>query len=137
MLYGNKVEKKEIYLPDFEKWPAPSSHLNNSWLLSVFVSLNFATNFAGSEYKTRGSIQQRDKKSTIRYVLNHMLKEEYCCYLHWTCAAILGINYFPKLNFNSFNNQKVSSWLITFSFNRNPVDLLSFSTAFFLIIREK
>lgn len=44
------------YLPDFEECPAPNSHLNNSSLLSVFISLNFATNLAGSEYKTRGSV---------------------------------------------------------------------------------
>lgn len=56
-----------LYLPDFEKCPAPSSHLNNSMLSSVFISLNFATNFAGSEYRTRGSTEctGRDDKTLI------------------------------------------------------------------------
>lgn len=56
------------YLPDFEKWPAPSSHLNNSKLSSVFIFLSFATNLAGSEYKTRESVVQYTKSlgSAIR-----------------------------------------------------------------------
>lgn len=48
-------QQSNNYLPDFEKCPAPSSHLKSRRLLSVFVALNFATNLAGSEYKTRGS----------------------------------------------------------------------------------
>lgn len=48
--------QQNIYLPDFEKCPAPSSHLNKRMFLSVFKSLNFATNLAGSEYITRGSV---------------------------------------------------------------------------------
>lgn len=59
-----------LYLPDFEKCPAPSSHLNNSMLSSVFKSLNFATYFAGSEYRTRGSTKgtSRDDKVLISQV---------------------------------------------------------------------
>lgn len=59
---GNNLNHKldylllEYYLPDFEKCPAPCSHLNNSKLSSVFIALNFATNLAGSEYITRGSV---------------------------------------------------------------------------------
>lgn len=53
-----------IYLPDFEKCPAPSSHLNKSALSSVFNSLSFATNFAGSEYSTRGSVELCQKLRT-------------------------------------------------------------------------
>ena len=45
-----------IYLPDLEKCPAPSSHLNSRRLSSVFSSLSLATNLAGSEYITRGSV---------------------------------------------------------------------------------
>ena len=47
---------KDNYLPDFEKCPAPSSHLNKSVLSSVFISRSFAMNLAGSEYSTRGSV---------------------------------------------------------------------------------
>lgn len=62
IFFKNNCLEKEIsgyyergYLPDLEKWPAPSSHLNRRRLSSVFVVLSFATNLAGSEYRTRGS----------------------------------------------------------------------------------
>jgi hypothetical protein len=60
-----------LYLPDFEKSPAPSSHLNNSMLSSVFISLNFATNFAGSEYRTRGSTECTGRDDKILISLNN------------------------------------------------------------------
>jgi hypothetical protein len=49
------TDRKISYLPDLELCPAPSSHLNNRRLSSVFSSLSFATNLAGSEYITQGS----------------------------------------------------------------------------------
>lgn len=52
------VSSVHNYLPEFEKCPAPNSHLNSSILSSVFKSLSFATNLAGSEYMTRGSVKE-------------------------------------------------------------------------------
>lgn len=53
-------KKMYYYLPDFEKWPAPSSHLKSRTLSSVLKSLNFATNLAGSEYITRVSAEHKE-----------------------------------------------------------------------------
>lgn len=57
--------KRNPYLPDFEKCPAPSSHLNTSMLLSVFISLSFATHLAGSEYITLGSVGQTESIKNV------------------------------------------------------------------------
>lgn len=63
----NKMKDKKVYhLPDFEKCPAPSSHLNSRTLSSVFISLNLATNLAGSEYITLGSVMKKSSDVTSK-----------------------------------------------------------------------
>lgn len=55
----NLKKNMYYYLPDFEKCPAPISHLKSRTLSSVLKSLNLATNLAGSEYITRVSAEHK------------------------------------------------------------------------------
>jgi hypothetical protein len=84
---SNFRQSRKHYLPDFDECPAPNSHFSSSMLLSVLVSLSFATNLAGSEYITRGSvvtcqnIDQMLKEGLQALDVENIIKDQCDCFV--------------------------------------------------------